>query len=204
MRSQHGMAVGHAEVNGVWADWLCSLYQASMVLDDDQEGALSSLSEEVDLTQLWRGDVKPSFRQLRADLFSMHSSKAGGPDGLHVGLLRQLHEEVVPLLKCVVDSAYHHCQWPHLWKGGLASRLPKSSGGTAPEANRCITLTNVLGRVAQKSHMRLLRDACCDRLSPLQHSQGHLAGTTSYLQTAPVGCSCRRRSFFVGRVVCGY
>ena len=47
------VAVGAEEVNAVWADWLCKLHQATMVLDDDEvESGLATLLEEAHLTSV--------------------------------------------------------------------------------------------------------------------------------------------------------
>ena len=71
----------------------------------------------------------------------------------YAGLLRPFGEEVGPMVQKATQCSYRHSQWPQQWKGGLAARIPEKTGAT-PGDNRCITVFNVMSRVAQKHQIQ--------------------------------------------------
>lgn len=97
-----------------------------MILDDAHvQTGLATLLEEPHLGELWRLDAIPS-----EDL--VHEVQRGGPDG-HAGLCR---------------GSRSHCA-----NGRCSGRIPKKTGAT-PADNRCITVYNVMSRIAQKHQMK--------------------------------------------------
>ena len=143
--------------------------------DDEVETGLATLLEEAHLNERWHLDAVPSAEEFVKEIQHLNPDKSGGPDGFHAGLLRPFGEEVGPMVQKVIQRSYRHSQWPQQWKS--SPRRYQRRLEQPPGDNRCITVLNVMSRVAQKHQMRLIRNLCQPFMSELQHSNGALAGT---------------------------
>ena len=95
--------------------------------------------------------VRPvTLSELSAALHRMSSSKAVGPDGVCLSLLRECFAVVGPHLLHIVNHSLTSGQLPPLWKLATVVPLHKSGPAAEPANYRPISVLSVVGKLAEK------------------------------------------------------
>ena len=105
-------------------------------------------------------DIKPNLQildnieitelTLTKHLKSLNTSKAAGPDGINARIMKELAEEIAPILKILFDSSMNEGNIPSQWKNAHVTALFKKGSKRSPNNYRPVSLTSICCKLFEK------------------------------------------------------
>ena len=88
--------------------------------------------------------------QMRQALTRLCPRKSCGPDGIPAWLLKDLSDDLAPVLTHVANHSWWSGRVPTIWKTSNVRPIPKSANPSAPSDLRPISLTSCIGKVTER------------------------------------------------------
>ena len=127
------------------ADLLAKLFAENSTLNDN--GAVPPCLPHCGLTM---PDVQFRHCDVRAELLSIDTRKASGPDGIPATVLKNCAAELSPVLTRLYRLSYSTGQVPGAWKEANVQPVPKKGDRSDPANYRPIAVTSVLCKVMER------------------------------------------------------
>ena len=153
-----------------------------------QEKDFSDIVNEcIDLSNITQmSDIQFKPEEIFKKLINLKISKSPGPDQIHPRVLKEIANEISPLLCTIFNNSIENAVLPCDWKIADVTPIFKKGDKKCPENYRPISLTSVVCKILES----LIRDRIeahlrdCDMLSNKQY--GFLKGRSTILQLLKV------------------
>jgi hypothetical protein len=103
-------------------------------------------------------DICITTEGIKKELHNLNAHKAGGPDGINPPVLKQLAEEIAPILKIIFESSLKNGAVPADWREANVTPIFKKGEHYDPANYRPVSLTSVCCKILEHIIVRSLMD----------------------------------------------
>ena len=101
---------------------------------------------------------------------SLDVSKASGPDGISIRMLKGTAASIAPSLTMLFNTSLRNSRFPNCWKQSSIVPIPKGSAHDSPTNYRPISLLSVVSKLLEK-HIHLLLTSHLNHTQPISTQQ---------------------------------
>ena len=101
---------------------------------------------------------------------SLDVSKASGPDGISIRMLKGTAASIAPSLTMLFNISLRNSRFPNCWKQSSIVPIPKGSAHDSPTNYRPISLLSVVSKLLEK-HIHLLLTSHLNHTQPISTQQ---------------------------------
>ena len=83
-----------------------------------------------------------------------NTSRAAGPDGINARIMKELADELAPILKILFDSSMEEGVIPSQWKNAHVTALFKKGSKRSPTNYRTVSLTSICCKLFEKKYQK--------------------------------------------------
>ena len=95
-------------------------------------------------------DINITNEIISKNLKELNISKATGPDGINAKILRELADQITPVLKLLYEQSLSEGKLPHQWKEGNVIALFKKGSKRSANNYRPVSLTSICCKILEK------------------------------------------------------
>ena len=113
--------------------------------------------------------IQMSVDDVTKHLIGLDTSKACGPDGIPVRLLKECSQQIAPSLCGIFNHSLSSGQIPTEWKSADITPIHKKDSEEPAENYRPISLLPIVSKVMERCVFNCLYDHVNNLITPLQH-----------------------------------